>query len=437
MMRRLLNLARQPLARNIVVLYVVRVVNQLVPLATIPYLARVLGPAEWGLVAVAQAFAMYGIISVQYGFDLSGVREVARQRHDSKRLGELWGGILACQLSLALVVIVVAGLAYRLVPAFLDDPRLLVAALVFAIIQGTHLHWFFTGLERIPLLAAIDLPTKIGGLIAIFLIIDGPGDGWKVLAIYACASFVSTSVCYAVLLREFRPKMPDLKQVMATFRMGFSLFLMQLAGVMNTVGNAFLLSLMAPPQQVAFFAAPEKLSRPLAWLTLPINRALLPRLSHLLTHEPAQAHAMARLALICLSVLGVALSLMVILLAPWLIPLVFGPGYEAATPVLRVLALAMPLLIINDALGSQWLIPHGLDRPLSYTILAAAGMTVGLALLLVPTYQAYGMAWVAVLVELFIFAGLVLTLARNRHMIAARVRPAAAPPSLLGSERPS
>lgn len=417
MIQRLRELARQPVARNVLVLYVVRMVNQLLPLATVPYLARVLGPAEWGMVAVGQAFAMYGIITIQYGFDLAATREVARHRDDRGRLGELMGGVLACQLILSALVAGAAGLAYYAVPTFADEPRLLHAALVFAIVQGIGLGWYFTGMERIPLMAGIELPTKLVGAAAIFWLVEGPGDGWRVLAAYAGAAALATAIGYGVVLRHVWPRWPGLARVGATFRMGFSLFLMQISSVINTAGGAFLLSMLASPQQVANFAAPDKLARPLAWLTLPVNRALMPRLSHLLLHRPDQAQVIARVALLLLSVIGLGFSVFVTLLAPWLILLVFGPGYESATPVLRVLALVIPLLVVNDALATQWLIPHGLDRPLSLTLLAAAGLGVGLALLVVPTYQALGMAVVVVLVELFILAGLLLTLASHRHRI--------------------
>jgi len=416
---------------------VVRMVNQLLPLATVPYLARVLGPAEWGMVAVGQAFAMYGIITIQYGFDLAATREVARHRGDPGRLGELMGGVLACQLILSGLVAGAASLAYYAVPTFADEPRLLDAALVFAIVQGIGLGWYFTGTERIPLMAGIELPAKLAGMAAVFWLVEGPGDGWRVLAAYAGAAALATAIGYGVVLRHVRPRWPGLDRVRETFRMGFSLFLMQISSVINTAGSAFLLSMLASPQEVANFAAPEKLARPLAWLTLPINRALLPRLSHLLLHRPDQAHVIARVALLLLAVVGLGFSVLVTLLAPWLIQLVFGPAYESATPVLRVLALVIPLLVVNDALAAQWLIPHGLDRPLSFTVLLAACLGVGLALLVVPTYQALGMAVVVVLVELFILAGLLLTLAGHRHrLFAGRARAPAARP-LVASHRPS
>ena len=347
------------------------------------------------------------------------------------------GGILACQLILSGLVVGVACLAYNLVPVFVDEPRLLHAALPFAIVQGMSLAWYFTGMERIPLMAAIELPTKLAGVAAIFLLVDGPGDGWRVLVAYCGAAALATAIEYALVLRQVRPRRPDFARVRETFRLGFSVFLMQVSNLINTAGSAFLLSLLASPQQVAYFAAPDKLARPLAWLAAPINKVLLPRLSHMLLHRPEQAHAMARISLLVLSVVGLGFCLFVTLLAPWLIRLVFGPDYEQAEPVLRVLALVIPLIIVTDALAAQWLIPHGLDRPLSLTILAAACLAIGLALVVVPTYQAIGMAWVSVFVELFILAGLLLTLAYHRQRIFVRRTPAPPAAQLLTSHRRS
>ncbi|HSA80063.1 MAG TPA: oligosaccharide flippase family protein [Geminicoccaceae bacterium] len=419
MIARLRGLLQKPLARDIFILYAVRTVNQLLPLATIPYLARVLGPAEWGMVAVAQAFAMYGIITIQYGFDMAATREVARHRHDPAHLGELMGGILACQLMLSGLVAVAAWLASISVPVFADEPRLIHVALAFVIIQGMGLGWYFTGMERISLMAGIELPTKLACVAAIFWMVEGPGHGWRVLAAYGGAAALAAAIEYTLMLRHISPRRPGLTRVRETFRLGFSVFVMQISNLINTAGSAFLLSLLATPQQVAYFAAPDKLARPLAWLTAPINRVLLPRISHLLLHRPDQAHAMARISLLVLLLVGLGFCLFVTLLAPWLIALVFGPDYEEAAPVLRVLALIIPLSILTDALAAQWLIPHGLDRPLSLTILAAAVLAVGLALVVVPAYHALGMAWVIVFVELFILAGQLLTLAYHRRRIFA------------------
>ena len=141
------------LVRNILALYGVRAVDQLLPIVVIPFLARVLGADGWGLVASAQALAIYGIITVEYGFELAGTRAVARDRANGARLAELISGIFATQLMLACAVALAAILVRLTVPEFQDQPLLLWAALAFAILQGLYPLWFFVGQERIPLIA--------------------------------------------------------------------------------------------------------------------------------------------------------------------------------------------------------------------------------------------------------------------------------------------
>ncbi len=413
MIERLRGLLRRRVVQNVIALYVVRAINQLLPLAVIPFLARVLEPAGWGLVAFTQAFAVYGIVVIEYGFHLAGTRAVAQAREDPQRLGALAAGILCTQFLLALLVAVAALVIRSFVPAFQDQPLLLWAGLVFAVLQGFSPGWYFIGLERIPLIASIDTGAKILGTIAIFLLVEGKGDGWIVLAAFAGAALISTAMAYALLLRDVRPARPSIDLVRETLRLGFNLFVMRIAVLMHTAGNMLLLGLLVAPQQVAFFAAGEKLCRPMAWLMHPINVALLPRLSHLVGASPDRADALAGLTVMVMAVISLGMGLAVATTAPWLIAILFGARFEAAIPVMRVLAMTIPLVVLNGALISQWMVPRGLDRWLNLIVWSAAAINLALALVVAPIYKAMGMAWVTVLVEFYILAGLVFALQRS------------------------
>jgi PST family polysaccharide transporter len=414
MIERVKGVLRLRLVRNILALYGVRAVDQLLPIVVIPFLARVLGADGWGLVASAQALAIYGIITVEYGFELAGTRAVARDRGSGARLTELISGIFATQLLLAVVVALAAVLVRLTVPEFQDQPLLLWAALAFAILQGLYPLWFFVGQERIPLIATIGVGTKVLATIAIFLLVRGPGDGWIVLAAYAGAAFLATAAGYALMLRQVRPGRLDLELISRTLRLGFSMFVMRISVLMHTAGNSFLLLLLGGPLQVAFFAAGEKLCRPAAWLMHPVNVALLPRLSHLVEHSPDQARAMATLSILLMTAVGVAFGVAIGVLAPWLVHLLFGlPEYEPAVAVLRVMVLIIPLIVLNAALVSQWLVPHGLDRPLLLVVISGTILNLILALLFAGPFGGIGMAWITVTVEAYILIGLLWALHRH------------------------
>ena len=59
---------------NLISLYGLQVLNNLVPIVTLPFLARTLGSAHWGALAFAEAVANYASLIVEYGFGLSATR---------------------------------------------------------------------------------------------------------------------------------------------------------------------------------------------------------------------------------------------------------------------------------------------------------------------------------------------------------------------------
>jgi polysaccharide transporter, PST family len=410
MLHRLMALTRVRLVRNILALYGVRAVEQLLPLIVLPYLARTLGPTGWGMFAIAQAFAMYGIVTVEYGFGFSGTRAVASVRHQQGELSQLVTGVFVAQLLLAGAVTVAAFVLRALVPVFHDQQPLLWAGLAFAILQGFSPVWYFTGQERIPLIGAITVGVKLIATLAIFALVRAPEDGWLVLACYAGGALLATAIGYGLVLREVRPGRPSLGLVGRTLRLGASMFLTRIAFMMHTAGNVFLLGLLVVPHQVAFYAASEKLCRPVAWLMQPINTALLPRLSHLVGASPDRAQQLASLTFLLQGATGVVFGLTVGLGAPWLVALMFGPEYVGAVEVLRVMAAIIPLMVVNGALVTQWMIPHGLDRPLNAVLVSSTVINLVLALILAPRLGALGMAWVTVVAESVILTGLLCSL---------------------------
>src|ERR1700730_5513484 len=95
--KRVLELLRHKLAQKALSLYGVQIATYAVPLVTVPYLARVLGVAAWGLVAIAQGFGSYLGVLGEYGFSLSATREVARHRGDRDRLAHIFASVLGAK----------------------------------------------------------------------------------------------------------------------------------------------------------------------------------------------------------------------------------------------------------------------------------------------------------------------------------------------------
>jgi PST family polysaccharide transporter len=402
---RLTGILRHRLAQNIVSLYGVQIASYAVPLVTVPYLARVLEPAGWGLYAFAQSFG--GIIAIfgEYGFSLSGTRDIARERGSCDRQGEILAGVMGAKFLLALLAVLVALTVEMLVPAFRAHPALLWAALFWSVGQSFSMMWFFQGLERMRLVAALDVSAKVLATVGIFLLVRSPEDAWEALGLQGAAAFLSMTVALVIAYRGVPFRFPIWSLSWGALRRGWTMFFFKGSVSLYTIANAFMLGLFVSPVLVGYYAGAEKIAKAFLGLLSPVTQSLYPRLSNLVERSRAEAARLARLSAMAMGAGGLFMGLAVFVLAHPLVHVLLGAKFDPAVPVLRVLALLLPLIALSSVFGIQWMLPLGLDRPFNRIILTAGALNVALAVLLAPRFGEMGMAWAVVTSETFVTAG--------------------------------
>jgi len=403
------------LARNITWLYGMQGVNALFPLILLPYLVRVLGPEEWGLVSFTQAFAGYLVVIGEFGFALSATRAVAQDREKPENLAELVAGVLGAKLLLACGSLVVALLAQLWVAHFREHPILFWSGVFAALMQSFSLVWFFQGLERMRVVALAEILTKFGVFCGVLVFVRSWEDGWRVLALQGIGAMLSFVFTLALIYREIPVRLPSFRTVWGTIQMGWSLFVFQAAVSLYTVGNAFLLGLFAPPQIVGYYAGAEKISKAFLVLLDPIARSLYPRMSYLAPIARGEAARVIRIAMAYVGGASLVMGLLLFLLAPLFVSLILGEAFEPAVPVVRILWLLIPLIAMSNVLGILWMLPLGLDRPFNCIIVMAGLLNVGLAVALAPHYAHVGVAWAVVMAEAFVTVGICLVLYRRNE----------------------
>jgi len=408
-------LSRNGLVRNALGLYAVQAGNYLLPIATIVFLARILGPNNWGGLAFMQAFASYVFLVVTYGFNFSATREVARHRDEPDRLAELLAGVLGAKAALTVLsLLVVIPLSFVLSPTH-KNLGLLWPALLWALSMAHSLSWFYQGLERMTFVARWETAARALSLAGIVLLVRSPADTWKVLAIQGGLLSIAVAIELAVAYREVRFEMPTPKLVFHTLRLGWSMFLYQGALSFYTVGNAFILGLFATPTVVGYYVGAEKISKAFVTMLFPITQAIYPRISHLASESRAEAARLARTSLLFVGTAGLLMGVFIFVGAPTLVRIVLGPGFESSIVVLRILALLPPLIALSNVFGIQWMLALGLDRMVNAIVFAACLLNIALAILLVPHYLHVGMAVAVVASESLVAFGLYGIL-KARHL---------------------
>jgi PST family polysaccharide transporter len=401
-MKHLTRLWRHQLVHNTAALYGVQVSRKLVPLIIIPFLARTLGPSGWGMVAFAQSLGEFIVLIIEFGFNLSATRAIARNRKSTEECSKIVAGVLGAQILLAIAALASALLVSRWIPLLHDHPRLLGAGLFYAVAQGFMPLWFFQGMERLRLAAALEITGKLLGMGAILLFVRKPEDGWIALFVQGVAPALSTTAGIMLAYRAIPFRWPSRLLVSDAIRIGWRMFVFRSGESLFGVGNAFILGLFAPPALVGYFASAEKISRAVFGLLNPIRDALYPRINSILSDSPEKAARLIRIGAIATISGGLLLSGSVFVFAPLLIRILMGEGFGQAITVLRILSVLPLLLSITHSVGLQWLLPRGQDAVVNRIILSAGALNLTLAVLLAPHFAHLGMAWAVVCSESFV-----------------------------------
>ena len=168
---------RNRITQNAMALYASQFLLTVVPLLTLPWIARALGAPGLGEVVFVQSFGWLLATVGEYGFRVSGTRAVARVRDDPDRLAGTVAGVMGAKLMLCGVVTLLALLALVAVPRFREDPVLLLLGWLLGVTQGLDPLWYFAGVERLRLTAAAEAAVRLSTAAAIVLLVHEPGQG--------------------------------------------------------------------------------------------------------------------------------------------------------------------------------------------------------------------------------------------------------------------
>lgn len=409
---------------NTLALYASRAAIILVPLIIIPYLARVLQPDALAIMFIGQALGMWSTMVVEYGFQLSATRDIAHHRDDAERVADIVAGVVGAKGVLVVGTAALVLVVTLAVPALRADPILGVLAWLIGIGSGTMPRWYFLGQERMKFLSALDIISRLTVLALIVALVDGPEDVWIVLAIFAAAPIVASILAYAKLYREINWRLPNLRSAISSLRSGAGMFLYVTSDSLFMTANVFLLGIFAPLPQVSFYATAEKFGTAALGFLDPILEAVYPFQSKLMGQDRKQATKVVRVALLVVGGGALFGAILMAILAPWIIALLLGPGYEGAVPILRILAILLPLAAVGNVLGYHWMLPMGLDRPFLTVLISAGVINVILVSIVAGPFGAMGVAVTAVFVEVLIIIGLFVVLERRRlNPLSSRIAP--------------
>lgn len=396
--------SKESLRNNIIALAIVQASNYILPLISLPYLARVLGAESFGKVVFAQALMMYFILLVEYGFSWSATRKVAENRENRVLLGEIFMNIWAVQwLLIALCSVIFVSIVFG-VEKFRGEIGFYAAA--FLIVLGNVLFpiWFFQGVEKLQLQSVLQFAGKLIGLLFIFVLVKNENDGIWVLLSNALSAIIAGlfSIFFIFKSGYFKICFPSLSGMRQEFVEGFSLFASRVSISFYTMLIPLALGWIAGPVALAYFNVADKLRVGAQSLITPISQAIFPRISHLVSKNESSAYQLIKRSAVAIFLVSGTASLMLFVLSEPLVQLMAGDGFDGAVSVLHWMSPVPFLVGMSNLFGVQLMIPLRLNIAFNRILFCAAVLCVIILWPLINYAEASGAAITLMIVEFFV-----------------------------------
>ncbi|UCD50871.1 MAG: flippase [Phycisphaerales bacterium] len=400
---------------NVFSLSVMQGANYLMPLITLPYLVRVLGPSRYGLVELARAISMYFVVLTEYGFNLSATRAISMHRNDRRRVSEIFSAVLVLKLILAIFSLAI------LTGMVLAIPKLraewLVCFFAFGTVVGQSLFpfWLFQGLERMKYIAVLTIIGKLVATVSIFLFIRRSDHYVYVPAVQSAGMLLMGVGGLVVSLRDLPVSLvwPSIAALRRELARGWHLFVVKMTSTLNTTSNAVILGLLTSNEFVAYYAAGERIVRAVQGLQFPLSQALFPHVGKLAAESQAEALAFVGRVVKWVSGATLIVSIALFAFAPFVSRVVLGEAFEASVLVIRILS-PLPFVIgLSSFLGIQVMVNFGLKRTLTRIVVTAGVVNVALALPLALALEHRGVAIASLATETLIAGAMYVCLHRK------------------------
>lgn len=395
----------------------------IVPLITMPYLARTLGIDNQGtfsiLYAVSSCFVMFGCV----GLNLYGQREIAYYKNDTQKRNRIFWEIELIRIfTLFISLFVYFGFVWfntsvkSLVNVY--DPLYFVLFAVEIPSAMLDISWYYQGIENFRLQTVRNFAVKLAGLALILILIKDPGDLWLYIVIYTGMNLVGNLSLWVNKLRSDGFTAPDMSRFKVHLGRSAVMFLPQIATTVYAQLDRVMIGGLINDGnlQAGVYDNAEKIVKIALTVVTSIALVMLSRVANTYMkndHKKAKEYIYSSFRLyMCL---GTPIMFGIAAIANVFVERFFAdtPNAELITPVIILLCPIILFIGGSSVFGTQYLLPTNRMKP--YTISVFAGMTVNIIfnLLLIPFYGARGAAVGTVIAELSVLLVQMIALRRE------------------------
>lgn len=360
------------LVKNTTMLYVMNITKIVLPLVTLPYLTRVLSKECYGTVAYVKAVMQYMQVTVDFGFLLSGTRDIVNTRHDKGTMARVIGDTLLAKIILAVLAFVALCLMMLFIPILRNN--LLYTLLSFVVVAQTCflMDFVFRGLEEMHVITLRYVLMRLVAAALTFVVIKNDANMILIPVLDIIGSFAAiVLVFYEMKKRNIDIVMSGIPSALEKLKDSAVFFLSNMATTAFSGLNTLVIGILVDPIHVAEWSVCMQMVSAVQSFYTPVTDGIYP---YMLKNKDWK---LIKKTLSIYMPLITAGCIFTFFAAKYALLIIGGEKYVSAVPLLRAF---IPLLFISfPAILFGWpaLGAIGKTKETTATTLITAGLQIG------------------------------------------------------------
>jgi len=390
---------KKTLLSNYFSLTVLQSLNYILPLITVPYLVRILGPSKFGIVCFAQAFIQYFIIFSDYGFNLSAPKEISIDRENNEKISAIFSAIIWIKILLALISFTIIFLIIYFSDKFRADFYIYINS--FGIILGNAIFpiWFFQGIEKMQYIMFLNIIVKLIFTVSIFIFIDSAEDYIYVPFINSLGQVFVGLLGLNIIINKFGVRFlkPDLKAIIFQIKNSFFFFLSRISLSIYSITNTFVLGLFTTNEITGYYAAADKLFKAITMMNQPLVSVLYPYIAR------TKNISLYKKVFSIWTTASVLLSIFLFIFSKNVTYILFGSGYSDTILIIKIFSFGIPIIFVSVMLGLPLLAALGHSKYFNISVIIGSIFHILGLVIILPFLNVYFVAILTIFTEFVVF----------------------------------
>jgi len=331
----------------------IQLINSSFGVLIYPYIIRELGAESYGLYVFALSVTSYFIGLISFGFSYPAIKKVIEHKNDQQARNEIISCIITAKLYLAFASTLAFALLLISIPTMRNNWGLFAACYFQIFGEVFSLFWYFQSIQKMKIVAYMQLGFKLISLPFIFIFIRNPSDSW-IYALIISLSVVSGgffSLMYLFFKNHFRFKFQSFCSLKLYFQEALPFFWSNSTEIIKQESVTIIIGTLLGMRDVALYDLANKIIIIPRILCASINSALFPKII-----EHVKKDVIKRI-LRYETLIGLGVIAMVAIFGHWVVLILGGKPMLDSYPLAVILSVTVLVWLIVGSYISFVFVP--------------------------------------------------------------------------------